>query len=64
MLDGTISALDANKQKHVFQSVIQEHCKDKTRIIATNSADFLKMADRVAVLENGRITAFGPLAEI
>jgi ABC-type multidrug transport system fused ATPase/permease subunit len=59
LLDDPISALDANVRRNVFNEVFEGICKQKTRILVTHAVDFLHLADRIAVMNEGKIIAFG-----
>ncbi len=64
LMDDPISALDAHVRKAVFHQVLQGMCKNKTRILATHAVDFLHLCDRIIVIENGRIAAFGSYQDL
>jgi len=64
MMDDPISALDANVRKKIFKHVFQGMLKDKTRILVTHAIDFLHFTDRIAVLKDGKIQAFGTFEEL
>ena len=64
MMDDPISALDANVQKVVFKQLIKGMCKDKTRVLVTNSVDFLHLCDRIIVMKNGRIVSLGTYEDL
>jgi len=38
--------------------------KDKTRVLATHAVEFMQLADRVVVMEKGRIVDSGSYAEL
>jgi ABC-type bacteriocin/lantibiotic exporter with double-glycine peptidase domain len=59
LMDDPISALDADVRKKVFKQVFQGICKNKTRVLVTHAVDFLKLADKIAIMNKGEITAFG-----
>ena len=63
-MDDPISALDANVKKKIFKEVFQGLLKFKTRILVTHAVDFLHLADRIVIMENGRIQATGSMAEL
>ncbi|CAD6189209.1 unnamed protein product [Caenorhabditis auriculariae] len=58
LLDDPLSAVDAHVGKHIFEKVIGPNgiLNNTTRIFVTNCTSFLKEADRIAVINNGRIT--------
>ena len=56
-MDDPISALDANVRKKIFMNLIMGYLKDKTRILVTHAIDFIHLADRIVIMEKGRIIA-------
>lgn len=58
-MDDPISALDANVKKKIFQNVLLDHLKDKTRILVTHAVDFLHLVDRVLVIKDGKLVLDG-----
>jgi ABC-type protease/lipase transport system fused ATPase/permease subunit len=62
LIDEANSALDMKGQRELFEGL----CNDPshgTIIFVTHRLEALEWADKVAVLENGRITAFGTVTE-
>jgi len=64
LLDDPISALDANVRRSVFSNVILGCLKEKTRVLVTHAIDFLHMADRIIIMEKGRIACSGSFEEV
>ena len=64
LMDDPLSALDANVKQKVFEMVFWEELKDKTRILVTHAIDFLHLADRVIVMEDGKIKYEGTYNEL
>lgn len=64
LLDDPVSALDAKVGKAVFKEVIRGICKEKTTIMATHAVDFFELADKIILMENGEVEAFGHLNDI
>lgn len=54
-MDDPISALDAHVRKSVFDQVITGLMRQKTRILTTHAVDFVKMADHVVIMKDGKI---------
>lgn len=59
LLDDPISAVDAIVKRKLLKNVILGYLKEKTRILATHAIDILHMADRIILVNEGRITAQG-----
>jgi len=57
LLDDPISALDAHVRKNIMNNVLNGMLKDKTRILVTHAIDFIHMADRIVIMDSGRIAA-------
>jgi len=55
LMDDPMSALDVNTRKKIYKRVFENMLKNKTRILATNSFDFLHLADKVIVLKDGSV---------
>ena len=64
MLDDPIKALDNILRRKVFDQVINGLLKDKTRILVTNAVEFIPHADKLVIMEEGKITGFGTPHEL
>ena len=64
LLDDPISALDAHVRKNIINNVINGMLKHKTRILVTHAIDFIHMADKIVIMEKGRIAAQGTYEEL
>ena len=64
LLDDPISALDAHVRMNIMKNVVNGMLKDKTRILVTHSIDFLHMADKIIMMDKGKITAQGTYDEL
>jgi ATP-binding cassette subfamily B protein len=58
VLDDATSAIDARIEQRIH-SALKEAMKDRTTIIIGHRVSTIRLADRVAVLEGGRIVAIG-----
>lgn len=47
-----------------MRNVVNGMLKDKTRILVTHSIDFLHMADKIVMMDKGKITAQGTYDEL
>lgn len=67
LLDDPLSAVDAHVGKHLFEEVIGPKgrlAQNATRILITHQVHFLKEADVIVTIENGRVTHQGTYAEL
>lgn len=67
LLDDPLSAVDAHVGKHLFEEVVGPKgrlAQNATRILITHQVHFLKEADLIVILENGRVTHQGTYAEL
>jgi len=64
IFDDPLSALDAHVGKRVFESVLKDGLKGRTRILVTHALHFLDMVDYVYVVEEGRIREQGRFADL
>ena len=58
LLDDPLSAVDAHVGSHIFERLIAGRraiLRDKTRILVTHGLQYLERADRILVLEEGRL---------
>ena len=63
-LDDPLAALDMHVADKIMSQAICGELKDKTRIIVTNAIQHLKYADRILVIDSGRITFDGDYESI
>lgn len=67
LLDDPLSAVDSHVGKHLFDEVIGPRgqlAQNGTRVLVTHQVHFLKEADLVVIVENGRITRQGTYNEL
>ena len=64
LMDDPISALDSHTRKAIFQDVFQGLLKDSTRVLVTHAVDFVHLADRIVIMDQGKITAQGTYEEL
>lgn len=66
ILDDPLSAVDAHVGKHLFDEVIGPNgfVQNETRILVTHQVHFLREADVIVIVENGKITHFGTYTEL
>jgi len=58
-MDDPVSALDARIRKKVIQNCLLSYLKGKTRILITHSIDFLSQADKIIIMNEGKIADYG-----
>lgn len=59
ILDEATSALDTESETYI-QEALAGFCKDRTTLIIAHRLSTIESADRVVVMDEGRIVAFGP----
>ncbi|OWA53530.1 Multidrug resistance-associated protein 7 [Hypsibius exemplaris] len=60
LMDDPLSAVDAQVANHIFEQCIVRLLRGKTRLFVTHHVDFLRSADRVIVMKDGRVVEHGP----
>ena len=63
IFDDSTSALDLTTEAELYRAM-GDRCKDITKIIIAQRIASVKGADRIAVLENGKISAYGTHEEL
>lgn len=63
-MDDPLSALDAHVKKKIFDQVLCQELKGKTRILVTHALDTLPRVDRVVVMEKGKVAFNGTFDEL
>ena len=63
-MDDPISALDTQTRKKIFDQVFEGILKDKTRVLVTHAVDFVHLADKIVIMNEGRIIAQGSHKEL
>lgn len=56
-MDDPISALDAHTRKSIFEDVFQGILKDSTRVLVTHAVDFMHLADKIVIMNDGKVVA-------
>uniref|UniRef100_A0A915HS22 Uncharacterized protein n=1 Tax=Romanomermis culicivorax TaxID=13658 RepID=A0A915HS22_ROMCU len=59
LLDDPLSAVDAAVGRWIFEKCLNDYLKSKTRILVTNQLQYLKYADHIIVLKDGKVQASG-----
>ncbi|XP_072393688.1 ATP-binding cassette sub-family C member 4-like [Diabrotica undecimpunctata] len=55
LLDDPLSAVDIHVSKHLYEKCINGYLGSRTRILVTHQVHYLKDADNIIILNNGRI---------
>jgi ATP-binding cassette subfamily B multidrug efflux pump len=63
ILDDVTSSLDVTTERSIVEGLYREF-KDRTAIIISQKVNTIRNADRIAVMENGRIVAIGSHEEL
>lgn len=64
LMDDSLSALDANTEQQIIDTLIKGHWSHKTRILSTHRLTVLKEVDRIFFLESGLLSAEGSFDEL
>ena len=59
LLDDPLSAVDANVAKHIFEKCIKGYLKSKVVILVTHQLQFVRAAEQIVVLKDGKLFACG-----
>ena len=59
LLDEATSALDSTTEHRVMERLMRDHCGDRTIIIVAHRISTLKKADKILVLDGGRVIEQG-----
>ena len=63
ILDDSLSAVDANTEKTIIEN-IKNHRQGKTNIIVSHRISAIRHADKILVLENGKVLNEGTHSEL
>ena len=63
VLDEPSSSMDNTTEMRMKQQ-LKERCKDKTIVLVTHKASMLDLVDRLIVVDNGKVVADGPKAQV
>ena len=65
MIDEPTTGVDAQTIRHAILPLLQELKTDRTMLLVDHNMNFVRdLADMVLVLENGKVTDFGPTEDI
>ncbi len=63
LMDEPTSAMD-HSTEHAFKQRLREHAAHKTVIVVTHRNSLLELADRIIVIDDGRVVADGPRDQV
>ncbi|MDR0503844.1 MAG: ABC transporter ATP-binding protein/permease [Treponema sp.] len=67
VLDDSLCAVDAETERKILDALIKERkedAKSRTTIIISHRVSTLKYADKVLVLDNGKVSEYGPPSQL
>eukprot|EP00944_MAST-04C_sp_MAST-4C-sp1_P005346 g5346.t1 len=64
LLDCPLAAVDSHVGDHIFHKCILGHLSNRCRLFATNQTHRLHRADKIILLENGKVVAYGGYDEL
>jgi ABC-type sulfate/molybdate transport systems ATPase subunit len=64
LLDDPLSALDLHVGSFLMEDTICGQLKDTTRIVITHAVEFARFADRVIIMDDGKIIKDGTYSEV
>lgn len=59
LLDDPLAAVDASVGKQIFENCISGYLKNKCTVLVTHQVQYLASADRIYLLENGKVVISG-----
>jgi len=64
LLDDPLSAVDTKVAKQLYENAIRTFLRDKTVLLATHQVHFVRDAEKIVVMDEGRIVASGTYDEL
>ncbi|XP_054158398.1 ATP-binding cassette sub-family C member 4-like [Oppia nitens] len=64
LLDDPLSAVDSAVAKHIFEKCIKGYLKRNCVILVTHQLQFIKAADQIVVLSQGKLRAIGSYTDL
>lgn len=64
LMDDPISALDASTRKLIMNNILMKKLVKKTRVLVTHAIDFIHLADKVFIMDQGKIIRSGSYEEL
>lgn len=59
LLDDPLSAVDAHVSRHLFEHCLRGFLKGSIIVLVTHQLQFMELADKIAIMNKGRISAIG-----
>ncbi|XP_033637557.1 multidrug resistance-associated protein 4-like [Asterias rubens] len=64
LLDDPLSAVDPAVGRHLFEKCILKFLKTKPRILVTHQLQFLDLADKILILDQGKVAGYGTYQDL
>ncbi|KAK0404544.1 hypothetical protein QR680_017501 [Steinernema hermaphroditum] len=64
LLDDPLSAVDTSVGRKLFENCIYKHLRGKIVLLVTHQIQYLDKADKILILDDGKIVADGTMAEL
>lgn len=64
LFDDPLSAVDTHVGKHLFEQCMRNYLKDHIVILATHQLQYLKQADKIIIIDHGKILAIGKYTDL
>ncbi|XP_038065584.1 multidrug resistance-associated protein 4-like [Patiria miniata] len=64
LLDDPLSAVDPAVGRHLFEKCILHEMRDKAVIIVTHQLQFIDKADKILILQEGKVAGYGTYKEL
>ncbi|KAH8281369.1 hypothetical protein KR054_000152, partial [Drosophila jambulina] len=59
LLDDTLSAVDTNVGKHLFEQCMRGYLRDRIVVLITHQRQFLQRVDQIVIMDKGQVRAVG-----
>ncbi|MEH6825404.1 MAG: type I secretion system permease/ATPase [Motiliproteus sp.] len=63
LFDEPTSAMDMGTEARIISN-LKQHCRDETLVVITHRTSLLALVDKVIVIDNGQLAAYGPKEQV